>query len=430
VVAGKVGQKVDINAFEAQLYRAFKQGDPAIAVNLIDFQPEVSAAQAEPARAAAERILASSWQITAGSQNITWQPKDFSSWYSTAVARDATGAAVGLNLVVDQAQVKKAVQDLASKADIKPVNAQLQGQPDGSLKVVQDAKDGQVIDQDKSVADLTAALTAQTEDPAAAHAFVASTKVLAANLTKDTLANLGIKELIGTATTDFSGSPANRTFNIGLGQRSLNGGLVMDGQEYSTIGSLGPIEESTGYKPELVILNNRTTPEAGGGLCQVSTTLFRAVLNAGLPVTDRTNHAYRVGYYERGVGPGLDATVYDPNPDFKWKNDTGHAVYIESYIKGTTITFELYGTKDGRVSTISAPQILEQTPPGNPIYADTDTLYKGETKQTETPHPGAKTLVTYTVTRDGQQINKQDFRSTYKPWPAQYLVGTKDRPAS
>ena len=187
---------------------------------------------------------------------------------------------------------------------------------------------------------------------------------------------------------------------------------------------MGSIDSAHGYKPELSIVNNRTVLEDGGGLCQVSTTLFRTVLNAGLPVTERVNHAYRVGYYEVGVGPGLDATIYDPAPDFKWKNDTGHTVYVESHIVGTKITFELYGTSDGRTAQISAPNIISETPPGDPIYSNTDTLPKGTTKQVEHPHPGAVTAVTYTVMHDGQPVRTQTFKSTYRPWPAQFLVGT------
>ena len=426
---GKAGKKIDGNVFEADLYRSFKSEDSHIALQLAEFQPEVSPAQAESERVYADRLLAGPWQLTMADQSYAVQPSDIAGWLSTEVTRDATGKAQGLQVVVNRDALKKWLEPIAGKAAKQPVNALIRGE-NGAISLTKDGQDGLKVDQDKTAEAMATGLTdhANLAKSQPDRNLVAVTATVAPDLTAASIAQLGIKELIGTATTDFSGSPNNRMFNIGLGQRSLNGGVVKDGETYSTTGSLGPVDESTGYLPELVIINNRTTPEAGGGLCQVSTTLFRAVLNAGLPVVERTNHAYRVGYYERGVGPGLDATVYIPNPDFKWKNDTGHAVYIQSYIKGTTITFELYGTKDGRASTISAPQILEETPPGDPIYSDTDTLFKGETKQVETPHGGAKTLVTYTVTRDGQQINHQDFRSTYRPWPAQYLVGTKERP--
>jgi len=143
-----------------------------------------------------------------------------------------------------------------------------------------------------------------------------------------TASELGITELLGVATTPFYGSPKNRVHNITNGVRFLTGTLVAPGEEFSTIGTLGQIDNTTGYLPELVIKGNETIPEFGGGLCQVSTTLFRTVMDAGLPVTARRNHSYRVPYYERDgegnfIGPGLDATIYSPNPDFRFRNDTG-----------------------------------------------------------------------------------------------------------
>jgi vancomycin resistance protein YoaR len=427
VVPGKVGQRLNYNSFESDLLTAFEQNNQSIDLKLIDFNPEVTVAQAENARVQADQILNADWHVKLGDQSLTVTPKEIAPWLTTTISRDSSGRVSGLGLALSQDAISKYVGDNVSKAEHKPVNAKLKVD-NGVVVIDQDAKDGVKVIKDKTAADISEGLLAPTLE--SSRTIVGVVALDQAGIRRDNLDQQGIKEMIGTATTDFSGSPANRTFNIGLGQRSLNGGIVKDGEAYSTIGTLGPIEESTGYLPELVIKDNRTIPEAGGGLCQVSTTLFRSVLNAGLPVTERTNHAYRVGYYERGVGPGLDATVYDPQPDFKWRNDTGHAVYIQSYIVGTQITFELYGTKDGRTSVISPVQILEESPPGDPLHIETDSLFKGEVKQVETAHGGAKTLVTYTVSRDGKQVNQQKFYSNYRPWPAQFLVGTKDRPAA
>ena len=141
----------------------------------------------------------------------------------------------------------------------------------------------------------------------------------------------------------------------------------------------------------------------------------------------RANHSYEVSYYQRGIGPGLDATIYDPNPDFKWKNDTGHAIYVQTYITGKNLTFELYGTRDGRTAAVDGPHTLQTfEPSGDPIYVNTDTLPKGTTKQIDPPVQGAKTTATYTVTRGGTVINTQTFNSFYQAMPAQYLVGTHE----
>jgi len=121
--------------------------------------------------------------------------------------------------------------------------------------------------------------------------------------------NLGIKELLGTGHSKFTGSPKNRIHNIKTGANAVNGTIVKPGEEFSLIATLGKIDKSTGYLPELVIKDNKTVPEYGGGLCQVGTTVFRGTVDAGLPVTSRRNHSYRVSYYEPA---GTDATIYDP----------------------------------------------------------------------------------------------------------------------
>jgi vancomycin resistance protein YoaR len=184
---------------------------------------------------------------------------------------------------------------------------------------------------------------------------------------------------------------------------------------------LGKIDASSGYLEELVIKDNRTTPEFGGGLCQVSSTLFRAALNAGLNIVERQNHKYRVSYYEPPVG--MDATIYDPAPDFKFQNNFGSFIYIQSKIAGTKITFEIYGTKDSRVVEISAPVLGDIVDPGAPVYVETDTLAPGEKKQIEKAHQGATARFDYKVSKDGQVIQQTTFVSKYVPWPERWLVG-------
>jgi vancomycin resistance protein YoaR len=238
----------------------------------------------------------------------------------------------------------------------------------------------------------------------------------------------GITELIGKATTTFTGSPKNRILNIKNGVKFLTGALVEAGQEFSTLSTLGKIDNSSGYLPELVIKGDRTTPEWGGGLCQVSTTLFRAVMDAGLPITARRNHSFRVSYYEKDgngkpIGPGLDATIYEPNTDFRFLNDTGYPILIIGYVIGDKISFEFYGTSDGRTSIIGGPKILSEIPPGDPEYIETLDLAPGVTKQVENPHPGGSTLATYSIMYPDGRTHYQEFTSWYRRWPAKYLIG-------
>ena len=419
VKPGIAGQLVDIAALSSTLSAAYDSQADKLPLTFKMFKPAVTADGAAAALAEAQMLLATPWSIQAGSRALTLSDQDLAALLATKTVPAINGTSATLALTLQPEPLKAYVMSLAALVDRPASNAML-GAVNGSVAVTQSDVDGLSLDQ----AAAAAAFQVAEDTPPADRVVTISTAVTKAAIRADTLVSSGVSQLIGTATTDFAGSPVNRVYNITVGQKSLNGILIADGKEFSTLDGLGPIDGAHGYKPELSIVNNRTVAEDGGGLCQVSTTLFRSALNAGLPIPERYNHAYRVGYYELGTGPGLDATIYSPAPDFKWKNDTGHPVYVESHIAGTKITFELYGTSDGRTAQISPTTIVSETPPGDAIYSNTDTLPKGTTKQIEHPHSGAVTSVTYTVMRAGQPINTQTFKSTYRPWPSQFLVGT------
>lgn len=244
---------------------------------------------------------------------------------------------------------------------------------------------------------------------------------------KNKLTNdLGIKELIGEGMSNFSGSIENRIYNVGLGASKINGILIAPGEEFSFNKIVGDISASTGFKQAYVIKSGRTVLDDGGGICQVSTTLFRAVLNAGLPITARTAHAYRVGYYEQGFPPGLDATIFHPSVDFKFKNDTGSHILIQTSISGTSLYIDLYGTSDGRTVNITTPIMGTQTPPPPELRQDDPTLPRGTVKQVDWAAWGAKVTFRRTVKRGGEVLINESYTSNYRPWQAVYLVGTKD----
>ncbi len=238
--------------------------------------------------------------------------------------------------------------------------------------------------------------------------------------------NLGIKTLIGQGRSNFKGSIPNRIHNVNLAQSKFKGLLIPPNEVVSFNQVLGDVSSFTGYKSAYVIMDGKTVLGDGGGVCQVSTTLFRAVLSAGLPVIERRAHAYRVGYYEQGFGPGLDATVYSPTTDFKFKNDTPAYILIQPEIDLTNLalSFKIYGTSDGRVATTSKPVITSSTAPGEDVYQDDPTLKVGIVKQVEHRAYGARVVFDYDVTRNGETLIDQTFVSNYRPWQAVYLRGT------
>ncbi len=195
--------------------------------------------------------------------------------------------------------------------------------------------------------------------------------------------DLGINELIGEGVSNFAHSIPNRIYNVTLAAQKINGVLIPPGQTFSFNQTVGDVTAATGFKQAYVIKSGKTVLDDGGGVCQVSTTLFRSALNAGLPIVDRTAHAYRVGYYEQGFAPGLDATTYYPSVDLKFKNDTDHHILIQTRIDGLTLYVDFYGTSDGRVAKITTPVILSQTPPLPDLRQDDPTLPVGEIKQVD-----------------------------------------------
>lgn len=238
--------------------------------------------------------------------------------------------------------------------------------------------------------------------------------------------DLGIKELIGVGTSSYKGSIPSRVFNVAHAASKLNGVLIKPGETFSFVNTLGDISALTGYKQAYVIQGNQTVLGDGGGVCQVSTTFFRAALNAGLPIVERHPHSYRVSYYEQGSDPGIDATIFHPTVDIKIKNDTPGHILIQTFAdsKNMTLRFELYGTSDGRVATVSKPVISSVTPPPEDLYIDDPNLPAGEIKQIDYKAWGAKVNFNYKVERDGEVIFEETYYSNYRPWQAKFLRGT------
>lgn len=248
------------------------------------------------------------------------------------------------------------------------------------------------------------------------------------SLTTDKVNQMGIKELIGVGTSLYQHSIESRVYNVGLAASRINGILIPPGKTFSFAEAVGDVSSLTGYKQAYVISGGKTVLGDGGGVCQVSTTIFRAALNAGLPIVERHPHAYRVGYYEEDSPPGIDATVYVPSVDFKFKNDTGHHILIQTINDPVEqrLTFMLYGTSDGRISNITTPVITSQSPAPEPRYEDDPSLPKGQIKQIDFAAAGAKTSFSRTVTKNGKVIISETFNSNYRPWQAVFLRGTKE----
>lgn len=324
--------------------------------------------------------------------------------------------------LINKKMVTAYLKDLSKDINQEVVEAQFNFNPaTNRVTTFKPAQEGRILDIDKTADLIILALNKERAKTITLPVSIIKPKIQTAEAN-----NLGIKELLGQGISRFTGSIQNRIYNINLAASRINGVLIPPGEVFSFNDKVGDISAASGYKQAYVIKSGRTVLDDGGGVCQDSTTLFRAVLNAGLPVVARTAHAYRVSYYEQGFPPGLDATVFSPSVDFKFKNDTPAHVLIQAYASGTTLYVDIYGTSDGRISRLTTSVVANQIPPPPEIRQDDPELPRGTVKQIDWAAWGADVSFKRTVTRNGENIISETWKSKFRPWQAIYLVGTKD----
>lgn len=254
-----------------------------------------------------------------------------------------------------------------------------------------------------------------------------------------TAEQLGITGLVSSHTSYFRGSGSSRVQNIQTASARFHGVMIPPGETFSMAEVLGDVSLDNGYSEALIIFGGRTIKGVGGGVCQVSTTLFRTVFFGGYPIVERYPHAYRVGYYEQtssgGYDPdlaGLDATVFVPVVDFKFRNDTPHWLLMETYVNpsASTLTWKFYSTPDGRSMTYQSTGPENVIEPPEPLYEENPELARGEIKQVDWEAQGADVRVTRVVSRDGQIIYEDNIFTRYMPWRSvyQYGPGTENIP--
>ncbi len=465
VVPEVIGKSVDNDKLKQLILDTLGSGsEDRLEIKTKSKEPVVKAESLGDLQQSAEQTIREPILFTYKDQKFTASPEVIGSWLTTKVEKGVIGS--HLELTINDDAINSYLNQIGSKIETEPINARL-AVVNGIVTITEQSKDGLKLDRAsaktemlKIIADRqsglpttpsidpSAAVTAATSPtapvvtatPTATSEIALKVDVKKPDVTNTNISEIGIKERVAVSTTEFKGSPANRQENIRIGTRLFNGIVLKPGEQFSAVKSLGRIDESAGFKPELVIKEDQLVPEVGGGLCQVSTTLFRAALNAGLQIDERRNHRFRVSYYEaRPSNPdpddyvtrnakslvGLDATIYDPSPDFKFTNDTNSYMLIQGRVEGTKVTFELFGTKDGRTVSIDGPYITSTTPAPTEIkYIDEPNLPLGEIKAKEKAVAGAKTSATYTVMKEGKQLHKNTFTSSYTSWQAKSYRGT------
>lgn len=321
--------------------------------------------------------------------------------------------------------VEEAVSDLASRIDI-PVQEALFQFNDGKVTAFRASRNGRGVHKIETLERFDAAVKALPHAQQFRIVINVPVYTIQPTATTEKANSFGIKELIGRGYSEFQGSIPGRIHNVALAASRINGTLIPPGETFSFVDGIGDISAATGYQSAYIIKDGRTVLGDGGGVCQVSTTLFRSALAAGLPIVERHAHAYRVHYYEEaGYKAGIDATVFSPSVDLKIKNDTPAHILIQTKTdtKNLTLTFELYGTHDGRSSEITNHVVYGQVAPPPPVYQDDPTLAPGVVRQVDWAAWGAKASFDYRVTRGNETLQDTTFVSNFRPWQAVYLRG-------
>lgn len=343
-----------------------------------------------------------------------------------------------LEVSFDQAAINKKFDSIAPQIEKTPVNAIYKFNPGtgpdgkGRVEAFSPSFPGLAIDRTKILEEIILETKSYLKiglTPASNLITVPlHTKEVPPEIQSSTADDMGINDLIGHGESFFYDSIPGRVYNIKLGTEKVSGSLIAPGEVFSFGDSIGTVSAVFGFQKAYSIIKGKTVLDDGGGVCQVSTTIYRAVLNAGLPIVERAAHAYRVGFYEQGgFLPGMDATVYPPSPDFRFKNDTGNWILLQATFDAPNhkLSFDVFGTNDGRKTQIQGPFIISTSPPPEPITEDDPTKPLGTITQVDNAHNGAKVYFKRTVIRGSETLIDETVTSNYVPWPARYLRGTK-----
>lgn len=411
------GKLIDIELLEKDIYSRIQQLSSApINVELELVDPAISKSDLEPLLPEARVFLVNS-ELVFARDGKTWRVP-VATWHQWLEARVENGRII---IGLSAGKAKNFFDSIAADVNQEAKDAKFEV-VNGKVAAFQSSQSGRTIDVEASLRSAESAIrSGETE------AIALAVKEVEPNIKLSQAETLGIKEIIGEGRSNFKGSPKNRRHNIAVGAAAVNGTLIPPGEEFSLLKVLGKIEASTGYLQELVIKGNKTIPEFGGGLCQIGTTIFRAALASGLPILERQSHSYRVVYYEPA---GTDATIYDPKPDFRFLNDTGYAILVQTRIEGDDLIFSVWGTKDGRKVEQTKPRIYNIVQPPPTKIIETTDLPVGKKTCTEKPHAGADAEFTYTVTYPNGEVKKKVFKSHYVPWQEVCLVGVASPPTS
>lgn len=415
------GRMVLIDQTIADVERAIRSLKPqAVTLRTAELKPQLTSESIAEAKRTIEAMLASPIQLAFNDKTFELDQATLAGMINV---QRVEGETTTLNAQLDQAKLKKWVTKLADKIGRASVEPRVSWNG-GNLQIFQEGKTGYRLNIDYTVEMVNGAVATVTRK------LDLPVEEVQPRVTPETLASLGIKELVSIGKSDFAGSAPYRVTNIKAGARIINGILLAPGEEFSFNKNVGEINEANGFVEGYAIIGNRTQLEWGGGICQVSTTVFRAAFYAGLPFTEKNPHRFRISWYEKYDPIGMDAAIFTGGgPDLRFVNDTGNWLLIQSSVDDatSTLTYAIYGTKvPGRTVERSEPLISNQVPaPTEALWFDDPELPVGEIKQTDTARGGMDIKIVRYVKQDGVVVSTNEFITKFQAWPNIYTKNPK-----
>ena len=346
--------------------------------------PEIKEDLNKSALAEAQNLLHKKIILKYNSTEWEVEKEDFALWISfgtkddfrdNSITRNDYANKKTLGAIANEEKVGDYLISLVPQINEEPINAQLEFNKWGKVNIFFLSQEGIALQVEESANEIYENIFADEnykdnlETDITIQLF---TEKIQPEITTESINNMGITALLATGESNFYGSPKNRRHNITVGANKFQGVLIKPEDEFSFNNALGKVGAKQGYLPELVIKKDKTVPEYGGGLCQVSTTAFRGAVKAGFEITERESHAYPVQYYNP---QGTDATIYPPHPDLRFKNNTPAYVLIQTRIEGNRLYFDFYGFDDGREVVLKGPYIYSRKPDGSMKASWTQEVY-------------------------------------------------------
>lgn len=414
------GRQILVNETLRELSAGLQTLTPqAVELKARALQPRILDDDVAAVKAQVEQYLQGPITLRQGEQEFSWSVRDLS--LMLEIQRIPGDVRDQLAVQINQYLIDRRIYQIADATEQQGTYPRVAWN-DGNLQITRAGDAGQRVDEIQSRELVLAAFNGGERT------IELPMRSILPPVHEGNLHTLGINEVVSVGKSDFTGSADYRITNIIAGMRLLDGILIAPGEEFSFNSYIGSIDERNGFVKGAAIVENRTQLEFGGGICQDSTTVFRAVFWAGLPITERWGHSFYISWYDKFGPTGMDATIFTGGPDLKFVNDTGHWLLMNTYANARSglAQVTLYGTKPDREVKLTQRVYDRRPAPPEPVYVADPEQPAGSIRQSDKARGGMTIDIYRIVVENGVERTPELFRTRFRPWPNIFVVNPAD----